>query len=339
MNRDDFYNRRVRGLGGLLLILALGPGAGRCPGQTNGPALSCDQPVYDFGEHDNTRDVEHTFVLKSIGTESVAISQVRAGCGCSKTDLSTNTIAPGATATLTTRVCIKGLQGPKRTTVYVHSNDPAHPIYQLQLAGKAVSDVEIEPRMVSLQWHSGEALPAARVSIVNKSDLPFLVTGIEALSSPFVATVATNVAGRSYTLTVGISSNLSAGSSQGTVVVVTDHPRCARLEIPVSAFMQPDLLILPAQIIMASGDSAGQPQTRYVVLRSSQGKGFRVKAVESSAASIPAGIQSAKPTWARIRVGPFVQDPAQTNASITVRTDMAGMETIVIPFRAAPAQP
>ncbi|MDI6774914.1 MAG: DUF1573 domain-containing protein [Verrucomicrobiota bacterium] len=335
LDRHPAKPRRI-----LALAMMFACGAGACPGQTNGPALACDQPIHDFGEHNNTSDLDHVFLLRNEGTEPLVVARVRTGCGCSKTELSTNTIAPGANATLKARVCIKGFAGAKRSSIYVHSNDSSHPVFQLRVTGTAVSEIEIKPHTVLLQWRSGERPPEATVAVVNKFAAPFQITEVQSSSPSFSASVTTNSAGQSYTVAIHVATNQVTGSYYGAIKMATDHPRSRNLTIPVSAFIQSDLAVLPAQIVMTLGkDAETQSQTRYVVIRSPQAKEFRVVAVESSSPAVPANVQTAKPAWTRIRVGPFVPGPGLTNAAIIARTDVPGMERIVIPFRMAISAP
>jgi len=305
-------------------------------GQTNGPVLEFGEPVYDFGEHDNASDVEHSFAFRNTGSAPLQITHVRSGCGCTKAELSTNLVAPGASATLATRVCIKGLHGPKRTSIYVHSNDPAKPVYQLLVTGKAVSDIEIEPRIVAMNWHAGDNPPSARIAVFNKSNTPLHITNALISASMFSASVATNEDGRSYSVSVGLKTNQAAELCQTTLALFTDHPRYPRLEIPVSASLEPEIAALPSQIFFNPGS---EQQTRYIVLRSPREKEFKVTALESSTPTIPVSLQSVKPTWIRFRVGPLVPNASCSNAVITIRTDLAGAAVITIPVKLMPSQP
>lgn len=59
------------------------------------PSIRSPQPSFDFGEADNRRTIEHTFVLHNEGTSTLEISRVRSSCGCTLGDLSAASIPPG----------------------------------------------------------------------------------------------------------------------------------------------------------------------------------------------------------------------------------------------------
>ncbi len=301
-------------------------------GETNGPVIACDAPVFDFGEHDNGSDIEHVFTIRNSGTGPLTISKVRAGCGCTKVLASTNVVPPGGTAQIETRVCIRGYKGLKKSTIYIHSNDPTQSIFPLVVMGVAVADVDIDPRTVQLQARTGERLPEAKVTVVNRSPMPMHITGWQCTSAFFSAVVTTNDDGRNYSVCIRVAGNTLSETCQGTMTLLTDHPRYPSLDIPVSAALLPEMVALPSQILIQDNDDQ-KPLTRYVILRSTREREFRVTGIDTKPAGISAGVQSAKPTWVRIRIGPFMPDSSMTNGMVTINTDLAGAETIRIPVQ------
>ena len=188
-------------LGSLAIAAAVGLTAGA---QTNGPHLTCEQPIYDYGVCDNKKDVEHTFVLRNDGALPLIISQVRAGCGCTTTALNTNTIPPGGTARLDAKLTLRGIVGAKRASLYVQSNDPQNPVWTCYFTGTAVTELEITPPQFSFAATVGYPSTEQQATIVNRTDTPLHITGVET-SSFFTAVVLTNTQGRAYTVTVRLA--------------------------------------------------------------------------------------------------------------------------------------
>ena len=61
-----------------LLLLGLLPAAQAQ--QTNAaprPHILCPKPVYDFGEQENTRQVEHTYTIRNKGDAELRITRTR----------------------------------------------------------------------------------------------------------------------------------------------------------------------------------------------------------------------------------------------------------------------
>jgi hypothetical protein len=52
--------------------------------------------------------VDHTFVLKNAGTSDLLITAIRPACGCTAANLTRQTIPPGESAELSTRLTLAG---------------------------------------------------------------------------------------------------------------------------------------------------------------------------------------------------------------------------------------
>lgn len=301
--------------------------------QTNGPHLTCDQPVCDYGVRDNKKDVEHTFVLQNNGTLPLIISQVRAGCGCTTTALNTNTIPPGGMARLEAKLSLRGIVGAKRATIYVQSNDPQIPVWTCYFTGTAVTELDIAPPQLAFAATVGSPPGDQQVKIVNRTDTPLHITGVET-SSFFTAEVTTNTEGRAYTVTVRLSAGLEPPGANGILALTTDHPGYARLEIPVSVTVQTPIAALPPLVVLNRGN-VGNAEARYVMLRSTREVPFAVTSIETAPSGLPVSIQSVKPIWTRLRVGP-VATAGLTGGVIRVHTDLPAMPEIAIPVRVEP---
>lgn len=320
----------------VLLIVALIASA--APGATQPPAprIACDSPVYDYGAVDNRQTVEHTFLLRNDGTLPLVITEVRAGCGCTTTALSTNTISPGHTARLTARLSLQGIMGPKPSSIYLHSNDPQNPVFACQFTGTALAELEVSPARISTVILPGGDEVDQRISIVNRTGQPLHLTGIRTADF-FTAEAVTNENGIAYSLIVRLVPGLKAPGADGTLVVTTDHARYARLEIPVSVAVSSEIIALPSAVNLDPSASAAR-QARYVVLRSTRGAPFNVTKIVSEPPDLPAAIQSGKPTWVRLRVGP-AGGSGWTGGVLRISTDSSNTPEILVPVTIGPDGP
>jgi len=88
---------------------------------TAGPEITVDQPEYNFGTIGLGYMVKHTFVLRNTGDETLEINRIRASCGCTTTELSTNQLAPGASVPL--EVLVLADHGTsKNVSIYIYTN-------------------------------------------------------------------------------------------------------------------------------------------------------------------------------------------------------------------------
>lgn len=102
------------------------------------PIIQVDNAVYDFGSTFEGIAVDHTFVIRNTGDETLEISGVRASCGCTATELATTSIAPGESVDLEVLVNTTGFGGTISKSITVTSNDPAMAILSLRIMGQVI---------------------------------------------------------------------------------------------------------------------------------------------------------------------------------------------------------
>lgn len=228
-------------------------------GQTHSPQprLVCVEPLFDYGVKSNSIEIEHDFILRNAGGMPLIISQVRSGCGCTRAQLSHNTLAPGSNAVLSARLSLRGVVGPKQTHIYLHSNDPVNPVFQCKITGSAVMDPAVIPpppatpvpppveRDLSAYPPEITVDPAATAPLGNvhyvivrgKHDQAFNVTNVVVIPPSFPARLHSMKSAWAR-LKVGPLTRSSLGS--GAVVrVYTDMPGASPLDIPVRAAQRP----------------------------------------------------------------------------------------------------
>lgn len=314
-----------------MVVLAILSATSLTLGSSNPPLAACRFPVCDFGTRSNRESTNHVFVIENKGDQPLVISQVRSGCGCTQTVLSTNTIAPGTAATLKANLTLRGYVGPKRISIYLHTNDPSHPVLQCQFTGIAVPDMEITPRDYHMTAIASQfPLRPLSITVANKTSSPLNIKGVSWRGAAMPLEVTTNDPGRSYTLVIGPFSKPDTSTVQSTLILATDHPLYPSIEIPGSISLAANLKAYPPELLFRTATPTADP--RYVVIRSTNRQPFTILSVSASNTNLPCTIQSKKPDWARIRVGPCPAGIQLPGTVITIRTDLQENESIDVPI-------
>ncbi|MBU1048826.1 DUF1573 domain-containing protein [Candidatus Bipolaricaulota bacterium] len=102
------------------------------------PAISVVPAVYDFGSVFEGIAVSHTFMIKNIGDEALAISGVSTSCGCTTASKPTEPIEPGESFALDVLVNTTGFSGTISKNITVYSNDPGSPLLTLRVTGQVL---------------------------------------------------------------------------------------------------------------------------------------------------------------------------------------------------------
>lgn len=121
----------------VLLMLAL---AG-CSGGT--PQAAVSPADYDFGQIGPDNPVTTTFVVNNPGNGPLQIESVATSCGCTTAQISSQTIAPGASADLTVTFdpqAHAGAIGQFLRYVYLRTNDPATPEVEVEIKVEVVEN-------------------------------------------------------------------------------------------------------------------------------------------------------------------------------------------------------
>ncbi len=86
--------------------------------------LLFDTTTHDFGNiYDDAGLATHTFEFTNTGTKPLILTRVRPGCGCTTTDYSKDSIAPGGRGFITTQFNPRGYSSVFAKSISVSSND------------------------------------------------------------------------------------------------------------------------------------------------------------------------------------------------------------------------
>ena len=102
------------------------------------PKIGCESPELDFGNKSQTNVVRYAFIIKNDGQAPLTISRIHGCCGAD-TRLTTNTVPPQTNTILELTLPLSGRTGPMHKSLYIHSNDPVNPIFQLKIKGNVVA--------------------------------------------------------------------------------------------------------------------------------------------------------------------------------------------------------
>lgn len=326
-------NRRRAPSARLALALALiltGPGLSTRV-LADGPAIQCDAPVFDYGERPDTVEVDHTFIIRNAGTAPLFISQVRSGCGCTRTMLDVTALPPGGTASLSTRLTLKGCSGPKNAAIYLHSNDPVNPVFVCKYTGTVIPELELAPAGFTFEVTPDSPGQTASVTLTNRTPLPLRPVGMDFPAALSAVSLATNLPGRSYTLTAHCPAGTD--SLQAVVTLITDHPRYGRIDIPLTITAIRDLTAFPSALVLTGSTPQATPESARIILLARTNHTFTLRKVEVIPPVIPVSIESVSPARARLKAGPVRVTGAMDGAVIRIHTDLPRQPVVDIPVK------
>jgi hypothetical protein len=295
-----------------------------------GPArLACDGRVWDFGTVANHQDVEHVFQLRNEGGTPLSIQRVRACCGATAA-LSSKIIPPGEAVELTVRLSLAGRLGAQKKSVYVISDDPVESCFPIQLSGTATAALVAFPPRLDFGPVAAAGGGELMARILSVTGGVFHVTNLSATASWAVPRWEPESNGTSGKLWVNIQPPLPEGALAGRVILLTDLPGYPRLDLPVLARLDSEVVVVPQALVLRGGAAGGA--TRYVAIQRRGGKPFQLLGVETPEKEITADVAPLGSNGYRVAISGIGAAAGLKGKVLTLRTDVKGMEEIEVPF-------
>ncbi|MFZ6051779.1 DUF1573 domain-containing protein [Halocola ammonii] len=107
----------------------------------NGPAISVDKDVHDYGTINKGADGTCEFTVTNTGTEPLIISKCKGSCGCTVPQCEKTPIPPGGTSTVKVKYDTNRI-GPINKSVTITSNAENEPTKIVRIKGKVENNAD-----------------------------------------------------------------------------------------------------------------------------------------------------------------------------------------------------
>lgn len=222
--------------------------------KTPGPRVQFETPVFDFGKVDSGQVLKHNFVFTNTGVATLEITEVRPGCGCTTAGTWDRRVEPGQTGSIPIQFNSGGFSGPVTKSVTVTCNDPTQPTVFLQIKATIWKAIDVNPPSAYFNISSENPTNLTRtVRIVNNLAEPLTVSDLVCTNSSFQAELKTITPGKEFEVQITAVPPFAASYVNSPVTLSTSSPRLPRITIPVSAYSQPPVTVMPAQITLPAG--------------------------------------------------------------------------------------
>ena len=140
-----------------------------------GPKLYIPESTFNFGKVPQRATVSHTFWLISNGDDTLRITKVVPGCGCTKAPLMDSVLAPGDSTSISIYFDSKSYRGFVSKKPYFETNISDDKVY-LQIHTEVLPDpeqmrpVKLKPYILDVSQFSVKPRRRARAWIINESE-------------------------------------------------------------------------------------------------------------------------------------------------------------------------
>ncbi|MEI6564749.1 MAG: DUF1573 domain-containing protein [bacterium] len=301
------------------------------------PRIICEEPVFDFGSSAASTNQIHKFTLRNDGGTPLMIESVRACCGA-VANLLDKVVQPGSSTVLTVNLSLKGRRGPVSKTIYVQSNDPREPYFQLKLTGNVLINesppsapiVRAVPDKVDFGVIRDDADVVQLVTVCGPSNASFRIANMS--SSVRWCRVSPKENGNGRVIEIRTMPPLPAGHINANVTVESESP-VSKSTIPVTASVFGDFQVVPSEIVLLGNAVPSQPVTRYASLRSRSGKAFKILKVQTPDPEIVTYVESLGVDGYRIKLDNLRPNIILNGKEIIVYIDGETNRSFTIPFQ------
>jgi hypothetical protein len=137
--------------------------------------IKIESDIYDFGSILKGTTVVHTYVIKSVGQDTLIVSKVRPTCGCTLAPLSSDHIAPGQEATVRAAFNTRKFNGRVEKYIFVDSNDPISPYLKVSFTAvinNPLATIQTDPLEADFGSIKSGANAEAKVHLTNADQKP-----------------------------------------------------------------------------------------------------------------------------------------------------------------------
>lgn len=103
--------------------------------KANGPRITFEKVVHDFGTIKAGQKVNTEFVFKNTGKSELIIRKTKASCGCTASNPEKTRLKPGESSKINAVYDSTGKKGNENKTITIISNDPTNPSIVLTIKG------------------------------------------------------------------------------------------------------------------------------------------------------------------------------------------------------------
>jgi hypothetical protein len=201
------------------------------------PVLEVPEQRFDFGEVFQGDKVLHVFEFTNQGDEALLIDRVRSSCGCTAVLVSEKNLPPGGKGELQANFDSTRFRGAVSKTIYLYSNDPVRPVMQLQLQGKVLEIVAVEPGQVNFGQVNAKRPVTSTVLLRNQGIKPLTLGVPRSTATELLVKMpkASFASGDEVSLELQLTPKPGQPRFSGYVLIPVDGLPKNELRIPVYA--------------------------------------------------------------------------------------------------------
>ncbi len=149
-----------------------------------GPVLEISEPEFNFGRVCQGAKIAHVFWIKAVSDDTVRITTIKPGCGCTQAPIGDSVIAPGDSTALEIFFSTRSYRGRVSKRPYLET-DAGEEKYYVRIRAELVPEpdtlmpISLSPFNLDVSQFTISPRRRAKFLIQNKSDRDYELTPID----------------------------------------------------------------------------------------------------------------------------------------------------------------
>ncbi|MCD4831515.1 MAG: DUF1573 domain-containing protein [Anaerohalosphaeraceae bacterium] len=288
-----------------------------------------ENPVHDFGQVAPGSYSNCVFKFTNTGTEVLKITRTKGTCKCTVPGLKKKNYAPGESGQITLKFHAPKYRGSSTQRIYVSSNDPQTPKFELTIRANVKTYVKADPESIQLSLID----PAAGdITLASVDGEMFAITKIDSFKNVIKVDYDPKNIAAKHTLHTNVNANLLRKHLVGYILMEVNHPKCKDIRIQYRCLKEFEAS--PSAIILRNA-TAGKSEKREIYLTSNYNQEIVIESAKSEKGIIE--VLSQKETENRFEFEVEITPPDKSSKlryfSDTLHIKIKDKEQIDIPCR------
>ncbi len=241
------------------------------------PKIQVESPEHDFGVIGPETYNKHKFKFSNTGKGTLKIDHVQSTCGCLVPELTKKDYAPGESGEVEVTFHAPSYAGPTSKHLYIVSNDPVFPRFELIIKATVEVKVVVDPNRIELYLNKENAgIPQIKVKCLD--NVPFAITSFTSNGQAISAEFDSKNKATEHVLSPKVDISKLQELTTGVIQIGVDHPQAKQVMVSYTAL--PAFELRPPRIVLQNAEP-GVAVTREVWIVNNYGQPFEIESMES----------------------------------------------------------
>jgi Protein of unknown function (DUF1573) len=242
---------------------------------TSSPKIQVENHVHNFGNIGPNSRNTCQYNFKNIGDAKLIIKKIRSTCGCTVPKLKKKEYLPGENGTINVTFKSSTRKGAVTKHLYIESNDPKNPKYQLDIKAKVKLSIEVTPNIIDLSLDKdAEQVPA--ITIKSLDGKPFAVKSVTCTKDVITAQFDPEHKAAEIVLQPVVDYEKLKDNLRGVIKINITHPLSKEVSVTYNA--KPEFEALSPRIIIQNAEP-DQIVKKTVWIKSNYGRKTETESV------------------------------------------------------------